>query len=347
MPKSKTNTKSKADRFDAAQAITNEVIALIERGTVPWRQPWIGGGAAPAPLRQCGEAYQGVNNFLLSMRGLLAGYSSPYWMTYLQAKKLGAQVRKGEKGSIVVHYGTSIKKDDTAADETVSKDNAGQDNEPTARGGRIIAHMKHYRVFNADQIDGLDDVYFPRSEPRSVHLCDQAASKQVPHLHAFFENIGTNTVFSGREAKYVPTLDKIYMPEFSLFESAEAFYSTWGHECAHWTKRQDRLNRDYGDARFGNTSYSREEITAELASVFLGQHLGYAQHRIEMSASYINHWVRVLKSDARAIFKQAADAQTACNYLIECSAKGKTRAEVRQAQLQEQDEPYEDLPKAA
>lgn len=95
---------------------------------------------------------------------------------------------------------------------------------------------------------------------------------------------------------------------------------------AHATKAPHRLNRDYGVSRFGNTAYSREEIVAELTSCFLGQELGFTAHTIELNASYLYHWLRVLRSDKTAIFKHAADAQKACDYLIARSEAGRAGA---------------------
>lgn len=91
---------------------------------------------------------------------------------------------------------------------------------------------------------------------------------------------------------------------------------------AHATKARHRLNRDYGAARFGNTAYAREEIVAELTSVFLGQELGFSAHTLEMNAAYLDNWLRVLRSDKTAIFKHAADAQKAYEYLVAASEAG-------------------------
>ncbi|KRS11373.1 DNA primase TraC (plasmid) [Roseovarius indicus] len=62
---------------------------------------------------------------------------------------------------------------------------------------------------------------------------------------------------------------------------------------------------------------------AELASVFLGQTLGFTAHTLEMNAAYLHNWLRVLRSDKGAIFKHAADAQRACDYLIARSEVGR------------------------
>ena len=72
--------RSRTPKFDASEVITNEIIRIIERGVLPWRKPWTAGGSTK-PLRVGGEPYQGVNNFLLTMRTVMAGHSSPFWMT--------------------------------------------------------------------------------------------------------------------------------------------------------------------------------------------------------------------------------------------------------------------------
>jgi antirestriction protein ArdC len=92
---------------------------------------------------------------------------------------------------------------------------------------------------------------------------------------------------------------------------------------AHATKARHRLNRDFGLSKFGNTSYAREEIVAELTSVFLGQELGFTAHTLELNAAYLYNWLRVLRSDKTAIFRHAADAQRACDYLIARSEAGR------------------------
>lgn len=300
--------KSAKPKFDAAASITSELIEIINRGVLPWRKPWQVGGSS-VPLRQNGEPYQGINNFLLTMRTMMAGYTSPYWMTLRQANELDAKIIKGSKSSVVVYYGTAER----------NRDARGTDDETEADDPKTIPFMKSYRVFNADQIEGLDARFHP--EPPDAHAWPGRAP--IPHMQAFFEAIGATVSFSGREACYVPTRDKIYLPPIELFDDPRNFYAVWGHELGHWTKARHRLNRSYGDSRFGNTAYAREEIVAELCTVFLGQKLGFSAHTLELNAAYLDNWLRVLRSDKRAIFKHAADAQKACDYLVTASEAGK------------------------
>ena len=275
---------------------------------MPWRKPWTAGGST-RPLRVCGEPYQGINNFLLTMRTLMAGHSSPFWMTIPQANALGAKVRKGEKSSLVVYYGQSRTRgeggddaDDGDVDET-----------------RVFRFQKSYRVFNACQIEGLPDSFHPEPIPVPEH----PPAEPIPHMQEFFDAIDITTVFSGTEASYLAPVDKVYMPPITRFQDPLSFYGVWAHELAHATKAPHRLNRDYGLTRFANTSYAREEIVAELTSCFLGQELGFTAHTLEMNASYLYSWLKVLRSDNNAIFKHAADAQRACDYLIARAEAGR------------------------
>ena len=124
--------RSRSPKFDASEVITNEIIRIIERGVLPWRKPWTAGGSS-RPLRVGGEPYQGVNNFLLTMRTVMAGHSSPFWMTLPQANALDAKVRKGEKSSVVVYYGQS-RKDADGEDDRKGEGGPAQGQEGRTQG---------------------------------------------------------------------------------------------------------------------------------------------------------------------------------------------------------------------
>lgn len=59
-------------------------------------------------------AYRGINVLLLACHQ----FQSPYFLTFIQAKELGGHVRKGEKGFLVVKYGTYTKETEAAAPES-------------------------------------------------------------------------------------------------------------------------------------------------------------------------------------------------------------------------------------
>jgi antirestriction protein ArdC len=95
-------TNGKADLYTR---ITSRIVAELEKGVCPWMQPWNAEHAAgliTRPLRHNGQPYRGINVLMLWGEAMAKGYACPIWMTYNQANELGAQVRKGEHGSLVV-----------------------------------------------------------------------------------------------------------------------------------------------------------------------------------------------------------------------------------------------------
>jgi len=136
-----------AEKFDVYTHVTNQIIAQIEAGTPPWRKPWTGGGGSVSlPERFNDEAYRGINVLVLWATAMAKDYSSARWMTFNQAKQLGGHVRKGEKSATVVKYGT-VEREDENGEE------------------RQISYAKAYRVFNADQIEGLPAEFYILPDP--------------------------------------------------------------------------------------------------------------------------------------------------------------------------------------
>jgi antirestriction protein ArdC len=119
----------------------------------------------------------------------------------------------------------------------------------------------------------------------------------------------------GDKAYYAPALDVIQLPVPEAFRDAESYGATKAHELTHWTKHPARLDRDFGGKRFGDTGYAREELVAELGAAFLCADLGITPEPREDHASYLAHWLQILREDKRAIFAAAAHAQRAVDFL--------------------------------
>ena len=255
------------------------------------------------PLRHTGEAYKGINHLLLSIETFAAGYMSPYWITYQQAKKMDAAVRKGERSSLIVFYGTAKK--NGAADDPVAGEegNGGEDHYRFLRG---------YRVFNADQVEGLPERFHPIEAEMDTGV------RSAPEIDAFFAKMPFTIRGGFNHAAYREAGDEIVMPDASRFESVGAHAATLCHEGIHATGVECRLNRDWF-ARYHIDKENRaaEELVAELGSMMLTAHIGIGGEHIDNHAAYCNSWLKALKGDKRFIFKAAAEAQKACDWLLE------------------------------
>jgi len=280
---------------DVYSNLTDRIVAALENGVQPWFKPWQsswGGRSIGRPLRANGKPYRGINVIALWIAAEDAGYGNPYWMTYKQAKTLGAFVRKGEKGTEVVY----------ANRHTVTDEETG--------ANRSYAYLRTYTVFNCEQIEGLPEQYQPK--PREV-----AKNERIEAAEAFTANLGMDLRFGGDMAFYSPSNDRVQMPEFDTFDTAADYYCTLNHETVHWTKAEKRLDRDLGKQRWGDAGYAMEELVAELGSVFLAADLGIVAKPRAGHASYIAHWLKVMKDDKRAIFTAASHAEKAVKYLHE------------------------------
>jgi len=102
------------------------------------------------------------------------------------------------------------------------------------------------------------------------------------------------------------------MPEQGAFADAAAYSGTLLHEISHWSGHESRLNRSF--SKWGSDSYAMEELRAELCSTFLCGCLG-VPGPVDPHASYIESWVKVLRSDNREIFRAAKDARQMADFL--------------------------------
>ncbi len=87
------------------------------------------------------------------------------------------------------------------------------------------------------------------------------------------------------------------------------------HELSHWSGHDSRLARDL-KGRFGTSAYAAEELIAEMSSAMLGAELGLPVAHLDHHASYIDHWLRLLRDDDRAILTAAARAEEASSLLL-------------------------------
>ncbi len=285
-------------RPDVYSRITDRIIADLEQGVRPWLKPWNADHAAgriTRPLRHNGIPYKGINVVMLWSAATAKGYSAPLWLTFKQAQELGAHVRKGETGELVV-YADRITRTETDA--------KGEETE------RAIPFLKGYTVFNAEQIEGLPAHYYAKAEPPAL-----SAPERIEAADRFFAATHADIRHGGTRAYYAPAPDYVQMPPFETFRDAESYAATLAHELTHWTKHDSRLARDFGRMRHGDEGYAREELVAELGSAFLCADLDITPEVRPDHAAYIATWLEVLKGDKRFIFTAASHAQRAADYL--------------------------------
>ncbi len=291
-------------KTDIYKQVTDKILAELENGTAPWVKPWSGKafkGGAFAHNAVSKRQYSGVNVVLLWMAQSAGKFTANRWLTFKQAKEAGGNVRKGEKGTMVVFVSHMIRQDEKTGDEV------------------RIPFLKKYTVFNVQQCDGLSDKVSGESLPMPEN---QAKRAELADL--FIEETGADVHEQGGDrAFYSPALDAVCMPKFEQFKSADHFYATTFHELGHWTGHKTRLDRDFS-GRFGDRSYAAEELVAELTAAFLCAEFGFdgdLRH-----AGYIKNWISLLKHDSRAFVTAASKAQQAADFLRSTAAEDQIAA---------------------
>lgn len=263
------------------EMVTNRIIELLEKGVVPWRRPWKNGGAVSWKTQR---PYRGINIFLLE---------PGEYATIKQINEAGGKVKKGERGHIVVFW-TWLEKEEKDKGELEK-----------------IPFLRYYRVFEINkQCEGL-------SSKRNDQIFEHDPIEEAERICAGYVNAPDMRHGSGR-AFYRPADDVVSVPPLSDYAKAEEYYSTLFHELVHSTGHSSRLKRSGITelASFGDESYSKEELIAEIGAAMLCGVAGINNSTIENSAAYVGSWLRKLKEDKRLIVQAAAQAQKAADYVL-------------------------------
>ena len=280
------------NRTELEAKVTDRLIAALERGTVPWQRPWAASGNVPTSVAS-GKPYRGINTLLLWAAQVDGGYDAPLWMTYKQAQALGGNVRKGEKGTTVVFWRIVERVEDGTA--------------------KKFPLLRTFTVFNVAQTEGVE------LPPRFAKLT--VVGEPVPVLDgakaALDAYVDGPTVTHVRQdrAFYRPSTDSVTLPQLDQFETPEGYASTLFHELVHSTGHASRLARDTEGACFGNETYAKEELVAEIGAAMLAAVVG-VDVQVEQSAAYVASWLRALKDDRSLLISAAQQAQKAVDRIV-------------------------------
>lgn len=299
-------------KTDYVQMVAERVIEQLRTGTAPWLKPWKAGELSLPRNPTTDKPYRGMNSMWLAMQGR----SDPRWLTYKQAAAIGAQVRKGEKGTIVQYWMWREERPMVDQHGAPVLDGDGKPRRTTVELERpkVISSV----VFNGEQIDGLPALELREPQPEfERHARAEAMLKAAPAPIRHVE---------GDSAHYNLIRDEIVLPMRDQFGAADGFYATALHEIAHSTGHPSRLNRDLAHP-FGSIGYAKEELRAEIASLMLGENLGIG-HDPGQHAAYIQSWIRALQEDPREIFRASADAEKILSFMLSLEREQMIQQEV-------------------
>lgn len=278
-----------------ATEVANYFIEELEKGVSPWTQAWDKAQNEPQNA-VTGNFYRSTNFLLLAAVQQKQGYEDNRWITFLQAKALNGNIKKGEHGIPCVFW----KRFEN--EEKVKNENGIETTEVVER---FIPCP--FRVFNVEQCENLTIPPLTRIEHEWTAI--EAAEKILKASKANIEERYQS------KAYYSVAKDKIVLPTRGQFLDAEEFYSTALHELSHWTGHESRLNRLTAVDHFGSESYAKEELRAEISSYMICSSLKL-KNDTSRNTAYIQNWIQSLKNDPREIFRACSDAEKIRDYIF-------------------------------
>lgn len=282
--------------MDERKKLVEKIIENMENGDLLFKKGWDVSLLRPQnPISEV--MYLGGNRLKLGMEAVLNDYKDPRWVTFNQAKEKGWNVKKGEKGTRCekwIFTRTVKEKDENG--KIIEKEEKLDKPFPT-----------YFTVFNAEQIEGIPPLELITADKEQTYEIaeDFIASSECPIKELAQE-----------QAFYSPSKDEIVLPLREAFKSKEAFLRTTLHEMGHSTGHESRLNRDMSGV-FGSESYAKEELVAELCSIFTQARLNIkleGEHFNDHTA-YLKSWIGALKNDPSELFRAATKAEAASERL--------------------------------
>ena len=273
-----------------------------------WKKPWFTISFYLNGQNINGRTYNNFNQILLSLVCEKRGYKTPVFVTFKKAQELGANVKKGEKG-FPVNYYTPLVKDKEG--NKIPYDDYLKLSDMDKEAYTVSHHTTFYHVFNIEQTS------FPEKNPEAweqmkerftIEIHAQGDSYVNPYLDKMIKEqeweCPINLIHQDK-ASYNWKEDAITLPTFEQFSDKKEFYYTALHEMAHSTGHHSRLNRKFG--QFGDESYAREELVAELSSAFAGKQIGMNPLPRKENAQYLKSWLEQINKNPEFLYKTLKD----------------------------------------
>jgi len=180
--------------------------------------------------------------------------------------------------------------------------------------------IKYYNIFNIDNVEWI-------KIDKPIEVKESNKYEAVNNLINNYED--WPKIKSWSNPIYQINTDIVFIPSKDKFKNLDNYYSILLHELTHSTGHKKRLNR-FTDTniKFWNEIYSKEELVAELWSMFLSMDTWIINEANNNNVSYIKSWCKFMKDNKKEIIYASQQAQIATdyiywnpNYLEECIKK--------------------------
>lgn len=292
--------------------IVDTLISFIEQDPTQWEAGWYRAPSVSPINGKTQKNYKGLNAFYLYVIAAMKGYRDPRWLTFNQVKELGGIVRSGEKSSEVFFW-TWYDKKTKKPFEAKTLEGLSEEEKLEYKKENVRPVIKFYQVFNGQQCENIPEYEIVQTPT----MAEEERARQNDLIETVIANSEAPIQYNGgNRAYYSPMSDSIHLPEVKDFKTMQDYYATALHEIAHSTGHESRLNRSL-KGMFGSLDYAREELRAELASVFMQTELGISVEgkHFENHGAYLASWLKAVKDNPKEFYSAASDAEKIADYV--------------------------------
>ena len=292
--------------MDSRKELVDQIIKMMEEGFHFNQEGWEKGFLSPHNP-ESGTIYHGGNKLRLMLMAAMQKYNDPRWMTYKQIKKAGYTLKPGQHGVLCEKW--IFPEDKVNEKNHGTQQNIKENEKDEGTTSKQNVAVSYFFVFNAQQVKDYPVYVRPFSNPHDNMLQfadDLIGTSECP----IYEHEQDRAYYSRQK-------DHIILPPRQYFKNGEAFVSTLLHEMGHSTGHESRLGRQYGK-KFGDENYAREELIAELSTVFSSADLGVqvSEERMQDNSDYLKSWIKALNDDPNELFRVCAYADKATARIV-------------------------------
>ena len=280
----------------------NAIAEGIESGNIPWRKPWVGGGASMPRNLKSNKVYRGGNLMGLWFSAMAQGYTDLRFATRNQLKEKGMSIAGLKNGS-----GFPIRFFKPNQYEKVN-DNG----ETEIRNGYVT---RWYEVWCVQQCEDYE------APPVSDSHQPVPEHEMMANFNTYVNSQETLTLKrEGNRAFYRLSGDLIQLPKHDDFTDSLGEVMTAFHEAVHSTGHPKRTERPLGN-KFGSAQYAFEELVAELGAMLTVVRLGgefkpdAVMEENANNVAYLQHWLKACDEQDKALTAAFGQAQSASDFI--------------------------------
>jgi antirestriction protein ArdC len=300
------------------EKVNDIVIEGLKKEGLNWFKPW-GDGQQDAPFNlHTNRFYNGFNIFMLNAVMKRDGFEFNQWLTFKQVSEKGGKIIKGSKSTDVYYWNIGyfdLKLNKYIPSKMIKSININEKYGNEDRYKKTFS-LKFYKVFNVGQCENI--------EPKKI---DKIISDVTIEPNEVADNLVKNYVESQNGFKithklsrafYNPSKDFVNMPKLETFVDSDSYYKVLFHELAHSTGHKSRLNRKTLTeiAKWGDNTYAKEELVAEISAMYLVGLLGLdPKDNDSNSQAYIKGWCKYLSDKPKECLSAMQQATKAVDLI--------------------------------